>query len=52
MKHIKYYLKNFLQENNPKAPKEFQQLYAIQDIKITLQLILIVLLINLLIKGV
>lgn len=51
MDTIKYYFKNFLQENNPKAPKEFKQLYAIQDIKITLQLILIVLLLQLL-KGV
>ncbi len=56
MKHLKHYFKNFLRENGRdlpmNVPKDFKQLYTTQDIKITLQLILIVLLINLLIKGV
>lgn len=47
----KYFFKNFLRKPS-KGPNELRKLWTLEDIRITLQFILIVLLINLLIKGV
>lgn len=52
MKNLKNYLKNFLQNTASTSPLEYKQLNAIQDTKITLQLILVVMLLSLIFKGV